>query len=137
MQETQNLFVLYDTGIDELCPKIQCEFSVTHLSLFASSLPSFCVIYLGQKLKDLTPGKNVVYGFHTFKGAFFVCQQQIECSLIKTYTISVCRNGKKKFLIYYWILKYFRNFAIGGVLLVCIIKYVHIDSKTIASNFSC
>lgn len=111
MQETQNLFVLYDTGIDELCPKIQCEFSVTHLSLFASSLPSFCVIYLGQKLKDLTPGKNVVYGFHTFKGAFFVCQQQIECSLVKTYTVNACRNGKKIFFNLLQDFKIFQKFC--------------------------
>lgn len=66
----QNLFVLCDTGIgelclkvvgvDELCLNISMKFNNTPLSLFASALPSFYVIYLGRKLKlkDLKPDKK-------------------------------------------------------------------------------
>lgn len=57
----QNLLALCDTGVDKLCVKVvgidelclkKYEFSIIHLSLFASSLPSVLCDLFGEKAKE-------------------------------------------------------------------------------------
>lgn len=72
----ENLFLLWDTGTDELCQqvgigelclKIIMNFKNTPLCFLHLSL-LFYAIYLGRKLKNLKLDKDVVaYSFYTLK----------------------------------------------------------------------
>lgn len=60
----QNIFLLWNGGIDELCLKVVWIFNNPCVFLISPSV--LCDLF-GEKLKNLKPGKNVVYSFYTFK----------------------------------------------------------------------